>query len=136
MHYPKQHEAYDYMDFYMGSIWVKNRDDLTPFYEFIFEKLKDTDCDWYYAFPRMYLVDFNKDAENKKDDPEQYNPEEEMKHQMDNEQKDEEVRKFQEELDKQYEEEFEDAKYQPLIPLVQAYQNVYGHLPDGYPKKG
>ncbi len=135
MNYPKQQGSYDYMDFYMGSIWVKNRADLKPIYEFIFQKLKATGCDWHYAFPRTYLVDFNKDAGDKKDDSEQYNPEEKMKHQLEKEQEDEEFRRFQEDLDKHYEEAFEDAKYKPLTPLVQAYKNIYGTLPEGHPQK-
>ena len=46
-----------------------------------------------------------------------------------------EVKKLQKEFDKTFEVEFEEAKYKPLITIVQAYKNVYGVLPNGHPQK-
>src|SRR4029079_10716053 len=38
--------SYDYMDFYMGTIWVAQRTDLTPVYELIFRRLQSDCLDW------------------------------------------------------------------------------------------
>ena len=48
---------YDYMDFYMGTIWIAQRADLTPVYRMIFRRLKGRGHEWRYAFPRLGLVD-------------------------------------------------------------------------------
>lgn len=45
---------YDYLDFYMGTIWVAQRADLTPVYSMIFRRLKGRGHDWIYHFPRLY----------------------------------------------------------------------------------
>ena len=48
---------YDYIDFYMGTIWLAQRADLTPVYRMIFRRLKARGCDWTYHFPKLELVD-------------------------------------------------------------------------------
>lgn len=50
-------QDYDYMDFYMGTIWVSRRADLTPVYHMIFRHLKALAYDWIYHFPRLALID-------------------------------------------------------------------------------
>ena len=73
---------YDYMDFYMGTIWVGGRADLTPVYEMIFRRLKALGLDWVYHFPRLSLVDMRPLLETLKkpgeEEPEwaSYNPSE------------------------------------------------------------
>ena len=47
---------YDYMDFYMGTIWIAQRADLTPVYEMIFRRLKDRLLNWRYRFPELGMV--------------------------------------------------------------------------------
>lgn len=42
---------YDYLDFYMGTICVSDRADLTPVYAMIFRRLAEHGYDWKYAFP-------------------------------------------------------------------------------------
>src|SRR6266705_2013715 len=37
---------YDYMDFYMGTIWVSRRADLGPVYRMIFRRLRTHGFDW------------------------------------------------------------------------------------------
>jgi hypothetical protein len=54
--YNNPSNSYEYMDFYMGTIWIRSRGDLTPFYEFIFLKLKEFHCDWNYFFPLNQIV--------------------------------------------------------------------------------
>ena len=48
---------YDFMDFYMGTIWIAQRPDLTPVYRMIFRRLKRHGLDWIYHFPRLHAVD-------------------------------------------------------------------------------
>ena len=43
---------YDYIDFYMGTIWLAQRADLTPVYCMIFRRLKARGYDWTYHFPQ------------------------------------------------------------------------------------
>ena len=127
---------YDYLDFYMGTIWIKGRGDLTPFYEYIFQKLKDIDCDWKYSFPRLHLIDPKKIFDTSNDEKlGDYKPEKALQRQFELNEKDKQTKKYQEELDKIYKEEYKEAKYKPLIQIVHAYKNIYGQLPYGHPQK-
>ncbi len=72
-------QEYNYMDFYMGTIGIQSRANLMPFYEFIFSKLKELNCDWNYFFPRLFLIDPKKAFESAVDNnPENYDPEQAM----------------------------------------------------------
>jgi len=127
-------KKYDYIDFYMGTIWIKDRGDLLPFYEFIFKVLKTEECDWNYVFPRLFLLDLN-NSESSKDNSETYKPEEAMLHELDRKNKEKEFDDLQNELDSTFQEEYENAKYKPLVAIVQAYKTIYGKLPNGHPQK-
>ena len=135
-HYPEKSDRYNYMDFYMGTIWIRERGNLTPFYEHVFKKLKDLKCDWIYSFPRMSVVDM-KNPTDKSDDSkiEDYKPGESVHNDLESSEKDRQTNKLQEDLDKIYQEEYEEAKYKPLIQIVQAYKNIFGVLPEGHPQK-
>jgi hypothetical protein len=131
---------YDYLDFYMGTIWASNRADLTPVYELIFSKLKVLNCDWIYHFPRLYLVDLGDMKEDSEAERENdflnYDPSESVAKQLEKEKRTEEASRLKEDLDRIYEESVEEAKYQPLPEIVLAYKNIYGHLPGGWPHRG
>lgn len=134
--FPDNSKKYDYMDFYMGSIWIKGRGNLTPFYDYIFQKLKDFNCVWKYSFPRMHLIDPKTIFDTSNDDKlEDYKPEKALLKQLELTEKDKQTKKFQEELEKIYNEEYEEAKYKPLSQIVHAYKNIYGQLPNGHPQK-
>ena len=49
-------QEYDYIDFYMGTIWIAQRADLTPVYQMIFRRLKAHGHDWMYYVPSESLV--------------------------------------------------------------------------------
>ena len=119
---------FDYLDYYMGTVWIKSRGDLQPFYEFIFTVLKEEQLEWEYSFPRMNIIHFSKEENT---NPEEYSPEKAMEQELENKK----VAAFQEELNRIYEEEFEEAKYRKPTPIIVAYQRVYGKLPDGHPQK-
>ena len=132
--YPSRN--YGYLDFYMGTIWIRSRADLTPFYEFVFLKLKEFRCDWHYFFPRLFLIDTKKVFDSSEtQDYSNYQPESAVIKELGLSEEDQETKKLQEELDKTYEEEYEEAKYKPLNKIVKAYKNVYGVLPNGHPQK-
>jgi len=134
--FPDNSLNYDYMDFYMGTIWINGRGNLIPFYEYIFQKLKDFHCESKYSFPRMNLIDPKKILETLVDNKiEDYKPEKALQKHLELTEKDKQIKKFQDELDKIYYEEYEEAKYKPLSQLVQAYKNIYGQLPNGHPQK-
>jgi hypothetical protein len=47
----------DYLRFYLGTIWINARADLTPIYAMIFRRITALDGDWVYRFPELGLVD-------------------------------------------------------------------------------
>ena len=47
----------DYLRFYLGTIWINARADLTPMYAMIFRRIKALGGDWVYHFPELGLVD-------------------------------------------------------------------------------
>jgi hypothetical protein len=66
-------DEYDYLHFYMGTIWVAGRADLAPDYEIIFRRLRGRGLDWIYHFPRLYAVDLRplkKAMDEQKGEPE------------------------------------------------------------------
>ncbi len=124
---------YGYLDFYMGTEMREDTVDLKPFYEYIFSKLKSQKCDWKYSFPRMHLISFPKKEETI--NPAEYNAHEAVLKEMKDKEEAAKADEFRNKLDAQFEKEFEAAKYKPLIPVVQAYKNVFGYLPQGHPQK-
>jgi hypothetical protein len=106
-------KEYDYLDFYMGTIWVSQRTDLTPVYETIFRRLKQRCLDWRYQFPETRLVDLGSDRPDTA--------------------RSAQIKKMRGELKKIHRAAIEDARQQPVPPIVIAYQNVYGRFPHGWP---
>ena len=119
---------FDYMEFYMGTIWIRSRGNLGPFYEFIFTVLKNEGCDWKYSFPRMHLFKFESDEVTS---PEEYDASEAMEQEL----KEKEIDEFQKALDDDYEKTLEEAKYKKPPETVLAYLKVYREFPEGHPQK-
>lgn len=73
---------YDYIDFYLGTIWIAQRADLTPVYRMLFLRLTKCDLDWIYHFPKLQLIDLRPLRDALKPDKElersNYSPEEEF----------------------------------------------------------
>ncbi len=131
--------GYDYMDFYMGTIWVGGRADLTPVYALIFRRLRPQGLEWVYHFPRLGLVDFRPlreqlEAEDKAE-PEWvgYSPSEAVAAELEEKAHDKEVEELRESLDEGYREAAAKAREGPPPDTVRAYQGVYGRLPQGWP---
>ena len=131
-YYPLSEGKLDYLDFYMGSIWMSNRASMLPFYKYIFTVLKQYNCNWRYSFPKLGLVSFNKE-EPEHNNPAEYSPLQAMREELAEEKS--EVNKLQEELNEIFDQDYENAKYEPLPLIVLAYKEVYGILPEGHPQK-
>jgi hypothetical protein len=128
---------YDYMIFYMGTIWLAQRADLTPVYQMIFRRLRFHRLDWIYHFPRLHAIDFRplKEALDQKDEPDwlNYSPSEALAREEEQREHDRELAEFRESLDQGYREAIEEALDAPPPPTVQAYEAVHGHFPQGWP---
>jgi hypothetical protein len=128
---------YDYIDFFLGTIWLASRVDLTPVYTVIFRRLKERGFDWVYHFPRLMLVDMRplRDALQQQSEPEwiNYSPEESLARQQADEKHDAELAEMRESLDQGYREAVQQARHLPPPWIVLAYRTVYGHDPRGWP---
>jgi hypothetical protein len=130
-------EQYDYLDFYMGTIWVAQRADLMPVYRMIFRRLRSRRLDWIYHFPRLYAVDLRplKEALDQKDEPDwlNYSPSEALAKEEEQKEYDQNLAELRESLDEGYREALEEALNAPPPATVQAYEAVAGHFPRGWP---
>jgi hypothetical protein len=94
---------YDYMHFYLGTMWVSDRADLTPVYRMIFRRLRRRELDWIYHFPRSYAVDFRplKEALDRKNEPDWmgYSPSEALAKEAERQEHDRKLAEFRESLD-------------------------------------
>ncbi len=130
---------YGYMDFYMGTIWVRGRADLGPVYELIFRRIQSLGLDWVYHFPRLNLVDMRplaeslKDGEDGEPDFASYDPSEALAKEQEQAEHDAEVERLREDLDQAHRESVERAAAGPPPDTVAAYQRVHGRLPRGWP---
>ena len=129
--------GWDYLDFYMGTIFVRGRADCTPVYELIFRRMYRLGLDWRYAHPRLGLVEFG-DPEDFPDEtgaPEWmgYDPSKAIGREQERRRRREATAELQEALDQAYRESVQEARKNPPPRTVQAYRNVYGRWPDGGP---
>ena len=106
-HGPVQH--YQYEDFYMGSSLVGHRADLKTVYRLIFARLKAHRFDWRYHFPRLNVVHF---GGGEPDDA---------------------YLKIKTDLDLAHDEDRRRARAQEPPSIVQAYIDVFGRNPSGWP---
>lgn len=128
----KGKECYDYIDFYMGSVYQAEEVNLIKIYEEIFSLLKILGCDWHYTYPRIYLIDFkNKNAQEQ--DNLSYNPNNALADEMSNRKRESELKNLQDKLDEDYIDDLEKSKKKPLPNILIAFKNIYGYLPKGCP---
>jgi hypothetical protein len=121
----------DYMDLYMGTIWLSRRADLGPAYRWVFAGLREGGCDWRYAFPRLSLVSFAEDgepADGVGDDPSAA-----IAAELEAADRERERAELQERLDAAHTEAVTEALRQPPPTIVRAYHDVYRVWPRGWP---
>jgi len=104
----------------MGTIGVEDRTDLTSVYRMIFRRLSMLGYDWEYAFPRIYLIDFARDEDDTAD----------LADRMEREQQRSELHRF---FEEEHRSALELAKDRPPPGTVDAYRQVYGEFPRGWP---
>jgi len=130
-------EHYNYLDFYMGTIWVAQRADLTPVYQMIFRRFQGRRLDWIYHFPKLYAVDLRplKEALDEKHDPEwlNYSPSETLAKEAEAKEQDKNLAELRETLEEGYRESIEEALKGPPQTTVRAYKTIYGCFPRGWP---
>jgi hypothetical protein len=118
----------DCMRFYMGTSFVSGRTDLRPVYRLIFKRLQALGCRWCYSFPQIYAMRFQKPEEAGDYDPSKgFAAEEEKRKQGD------EDKRFQEQLDADVAVSKRKAWDEAPPQIVQAYQEVFGEDPSGWP---
>ena len=124
----------DYCRFYMGTIWISDRADLTPVYAMIFHRLKTLGADWEFHFPELGLVDLSPLREKmEKQKPEDYSPSEAFGKEQEERERQAELERFRAELAEGSAQARRDAMDHPPPATVRAYQTIYGRDPKGWP---
>lgn len=127
----------DYIDFYMGTAPVGQRADLTPVYGLIFRRLKALGLDWRYVHPRLHLMDLSglREALQSGDKPEWigYDPSRAVAREQEERRRERQLAELRESLDKAYRESIQEARRNRPPRIVEAYRQVYGRWPDGWP---
>jgi len=128
-YFPISDRRYDYMDFYMGTIWIRERADLSPLHRHVFSILKARRLDWRYSFPVLHAISFKQPEHDT--NPEDYDPTEGALSELDVSETKADRLNSQFEADAR--QRFEEEKYERPSRLVQSYFDVYGKWPDGHP---
>lgn len=106
-------------------------------YALIFRRLKALGLDWRYVHPRLHLVDLRRLREllERGDAPEWlgYDPSEAFAREQEERKREQELAELRESLDKAYQESVQEARRNPPPRIVEAYRQVYGRWPDGWP---
>jgi len=124
----------DYCRFYMGTIWISDRADLTPVYVMIFRRLKALGADWEFHFPQLGIVDLSPLRDTlERQKPEEYSPSEAFGKEQEERERQAEVERFRAELAEGSAQARRDALDYPPPATVRAYQTVYGRDPKGWP---
>jgi len=132
-------DEFDYIDFYLGNTIARPefQTTLLLIYEMIFRRLKRESLDWIYHFPRLNIVDLRplRDALNQdaKPDWQDYSPSEAFAKEEENRRLDEEIAEMRRQLEESRNAAIEEALKHPPPATVQAYRNVYGRWPKGWP---
>jgi hypothetical protein len=122
----------DYMRFYMGTIWISRRADLTPVYAMIFRRLKSVGADWVYHFPEIGIVELVS-ADDTDKPGNRYSVSQAAVAELEAQQRRVEVERFRAELREANARAREEAMDRPPPATVRAYRQVYGRDPRGWP---
>lgn len=115
----------DYLRFYLGTISVSRRADLTPVYAMIFRRVRSLGADWVYHFSELYLTEL---APN---DP----GAEQSASYSASESAAAEMARFRAEIEEMNASAREEAMDRPPPATVCAYRQVYGRDPRGWPPR-
>ncbi|MEQ2007568.1 MAG: hypothetical protein ABMA26_12285 [Limisphaerales bacterium] len=124
----------DYIQFYMGTIWIGQRADLIPVYRMIFRRLKALAADWEFHFSELGLVDMAPLREAwEKQKTEDYSPSEAFAKEHEEQERQEELDRVRAELDEGNAQARREALDLPPPATVRAYEEVFGREPKGWP---
>lgn len=121
----------DYLRFYLGTIWIASRADLTPVYAMIFRRLKAAGADWIYSFPKIHLVSLCVGTEDGPRTP--YSPNEALAAERARHDRALRVARLRADLDEGEARAREEALDQPPPATISGYRLVYGTCPRGWP---
>ena len=122
----------DYLRFYLGTIWIAARADLTLVYAMIFRRLRALGADWVYHFPQLGLVDVGA-LRDEEESLTRYSPTEALAAERAAREREAEVARFHAEVDEMNAHAREEAMDRPPPATVRAYRQVYGRDARGWP---
>jgi hypothetical protein len=122
----------DYLRFYLGTIWINARADLTPMYAMIFRRVKAFGGDWVTHFPELGLVDLG-GLQPDSEAVGRYSPNEALAAERRAHKREVEVTRLRAELKQMNRQAREDAMDCLPPAIVSAYRQVYGRDPKGWP---
>jgi hypothetical protein len=123
----------DYMRFYMGTIWIGQRADLTPVYAAIFSRLKAVGADWVYHFPELGLVELPSRDDDRDPSAPGYSVSQGAVAELDAQRRRGKVQRFRTELEEANAHAREEALDREPPATVRAYRQAYGRDPRGWP---
>jgi hypothetical protein len=123
----------DYLEFYLGTWAIKNRKLLKPVYQDIFSRLRACGVDWKYSFPRLFVVRFKRHEDQANENLENYDPSASFAAEQNEREEDKEFARTEDQLDQLYRDSVERARSEPPPQTVQAYFEVFGKWPLGWP---
>ena len=129
----KHWDGGDEYRFYMGSVWISGRADLTPVYLMIFRRIKLLGADWEYRFPQMYLLDLAPLRRAGEKQEETYSPSEAFAKNEEERQQQAEFEQARAELEDAHKQACREAMAKPPPATVRAYQHVFDRNPKGWP---
>ncbi len=124
--------AWDYMDFYMGTLGVAREVDLCPVYDLVFSRMRSVGLDWRYVHPRLNVVEIG-ERRDELEDFQEYDPSEAVARELERKQRGTEIAELRASLDRAYRESVEEARAGPPPAVVRSYRRIYGSLPAGWP---
>ena len=123
----------DYLRFYMGTIWIRQRTDLAPVYAMIFSRLKAMGADWVYHFPQLGLVELPSRDDDRAPSAPGYSVSQGAVAELNTQRRREAVQKFRAELEESNARAREEAMDRELPATVRAYRQMFGRDPRGWP---
>ncbi len=123
----------DYLRFYLGTIWIAGRADLSPLYTMIFRRLRTLSADWAYHFPELGLVEFAPLDDGVEQPPTSYSVSDGAVAELNAQQRRADVQRVRADMAEMNARAREEAMDRPPPATVRAYRQVYGRDPRGWP---
>lgn len=125
-------KRYSYLDFYLGTAWISDRADLSPIYRIIFQRLHKAGGDWIYHFPQLYLFS-PPDIDKQTDNMESYDPAKTVVDEIEKKKREKSSKELEENIHELNRKAADEASQGEPPRIVNAYQDIYGNFPDGWP---